>query len=115
MFGEHASEAEDATTAVRLDTVDASEMITFDTGDGVVCCQSLVQKRVVGVDQLPDRTIGSKKILEEGDRFFVGGAAKTFVERWKEFLVFGLELVEAADLEPLSTKLNGQRTDVRML
>ena len=89
--------SQDSATSTGLKPVDT---LPFRIGclfhvDSVVLGQGLVEERVVGVEQVENRSIVAKHVFKEADRFFVHVCAKCR-ELWIEIFVLVVVLVEVA-------------------
>jgi hypothetical protein len=73
--------------------------------------ESLIEERVVRVEDLRHRAVGLEQILEEADGLLVDGAAQLRVERREQLLVLLLQFIEPAYMYPLSPKLDRECPD----
>ncbi len=93
--------------------LDAAELRPPDARDAVVPRQSLVEKRVVGRQQLDHAAILANLVLDEQLGFLPQRVAEVLVELGKRLRV-GRDAAHVAQVEPLAGKIADERRGTRI-
>ena len=103
---------EDAAT-LRTGELHSPELRTGDTWDAVVAGQPVIQKRIIGVQELRHRLVLAQQVLKEQARFGFHGIAEIRTPIG-ELLGVGLDAVQVPRLEPLPGKIVGEGRGARI-
>ena len=88
---------------------DAPEMIAVDVRDPVVACETLIDERVVGVQQIQDAPILAQRAVQEQFRLLLKRIAQVLVEV-REDVRIGQHTAQPAKLEPLRREVVHERS-----
>ena len=78
--------------------------------DSVMRSQWWIQERVIGLEQIENRTIAAKHVLEETNRFFVHIGAKLCELRIQRFVLV-IVAIKIANVQPLAGEVYRQPPD----
>ena len=110
---QHRGQAEHAAAPPGLHAIDPPPLASEHAVDSVELGQALVEKRVIGAQQIQHRAVVAKHVLKKPNRLLVHRAAQ-FRERRIKLLVLVVVLVEAANVQPLAGELLGQAPGARV-
>ena len=114
MFCEGRGQPENTAARILSDAVNPAPFRTANTWNAVMFCQRLVQERVVGIENIQDRSVALKQIRKEANRFLVDCAAQARECREVAFALF-IESVEVVDVQPLAGELGSQPPHARVV
>src|SRR5690606_40867768 len=99
--------------AVRVDKRDAPKLIALHVADAVVKREALVDERVIGAQQLEHAAILEKNARDEELELLLEALAEVVIEFRKHDRI-GIDLRDAAHVEPLEREVRDERARLRV-
>ena len=101
---QHRGQAEHTTAPTRLHTLNLPPLVAAHAVNAVMPGQTLVQERMIGVEQIEHRAIVAKHVLEKPHRLLIHGPAQ-FRKLRVELHVLVIVFVKTANVKPLTGEL----------